>query len=233
MQVEGRVMAIKASVPETAAGVANWIRMYRVFFALLILAAVGYQLWQLHDNGTLRAGNFFSFFTIQSNLIAAVVLLIGASGARFVVRPTLAWDLVRGGAAIYMTLTFVIYGLLLSGHDVQTTSTWVNDVVHRIAPLLMVYDFLAVPLTNRVTFRKALVWAIYPLAYLAYSLIRGPIVDWYPYPFLDPDQSGGWAGVAGICVAIFIGFMIATWLMTEVGQRMRLRMEARAADPAA
>ncbi|MGR5862865.1 Pr6Pr family membrane protein [Bacillus pacificus] len=30
----------------------------------------------------------------------------------------------------------------------------------------------------------------FPFFYVLYSLIRGPIVNWYPHPFLDPRISG-------------------------------------------
>jgi membrane protease YdiL (CAAX protease family) len=49
-------------------------------------------------------------------------------------------------------------------------------------------------------------WLAWPLVYLAYSLVRGAVVDWYPYPFLDPDESGGYAGVAGYALAILAAF---------------------------
>jgi len=31
---------------------------------------------------------------------------------------------------------------------------------------------------------------LYPLAWLAVTLIGGPIVGWYPYPFVDVNQLG-------------------------------------------
>jgi hypothetical protein len=58
---------------------------------------------------------------------------------------------------------------------------------------------------------------IYPLAYLAYSLIRGPNVDWYPYPFLDPDEVGGYAGVAAMSIGITILFLGLIWLVVTLG----------------
>ena len=46
---------------------------------------------------------------------------------------------------------------------------------------------------------------MFPLLYLVYVLIRGSIIGWYPYPFLNPAQAGGYGGVTlyslGICVA--------------------------------
>lgn len=202
----------------------TWVRAYRLLFGVVTIFAVGYQLWVNYDNGNSKVVNYFSFFTIQSNVIAAAVLLTGASGAAFVVRPTFSWDIVRGAAAIYMTLTFIVYGLLLTGEDLQVAEPWVNNTLHRIVPIVMIIDFLIRPLYHRITFRQALIWTIFPIAWLVYTIIRGIAIDWYPYPFLNPDKSGGWPGVAAICVAIMIGFLIATWFMTAIGQRLSVRL---------
>ena len=187
-----------------------WVRLYRVAFGLLIIAAAVYQL-----DRTGKWANFFSFFTIQSNLIGSAVSLIGAIALPGASRK---WDLVRGAAAIYLVLTGIVYNTLLVGLDesLQTSEPWVNNVLHRIIPLVMVIDFLIIPLGHRIRWREALVWTIYPMVYLAYSLIRGPIVDWYPYPFLDPREDGGYPRVALYCVAILVGFLGFIWLMTEL-----------------
>jgi hypothetical protein len=54
------------------------------------------------------------------------------------------------------------------------------------------------------------------LVFLVVSLVTGPIVDWYPYPFLDPDENTGYGGVAvtslGIVVVIAaIGATLRWW----------------------
>ena len=147
-----------------------------------------------------------------------MVLILGALLLTDWIRnESLNWSLIRGGAALYLILTGVIYNTLLTDVDVQTSS-WVNQVVHRLIPLVMLVDFILIPLANRITFRQALVWTIYPLAYLAYSLIRGPIADWYPYPFLDPRKDGGYPRVALFCVVILLGFLGVTWLILKFNE---------------
>lgn len=187
-----------------------WIRGYRAIAGIAVLGTAAYLLADSPN-----PGNFFSFFTIQSNLIAAAVLLIGA-----VAMPaaSLRWDLLRGGAAIFMILTGVIYNTLLVGLEdtLQTTAPWANDILHRIIPVVMLLDFLIVPMAHRITWRQGLVWTVYPLLYLAYTMIRGPLVDWYPYPFLDPRRNGGYPRVALMCVVILIGFVAVVWLLTEL-----------------
>jgi hypothetical protein len=52
------------------------------------------------------------------------------------------------------------------------------------------------------------------MLWIAYTLIRGALVGWYPYPFLDVEEIGYWASirntafvlvVAVVLMAIFTG----------------------------
>lgn len=176
------------------------IAAYRVGFAALTLAAIVYQAWVLIDAGTFAPLNFFSYFTIQSNLIAALVFLVGA--ARWRAAPDRDWALVRGGAVVYMTVTLVVFNLLLAGADVDTANAWVNTVVHRLFPIVVIADWLIAPPGHRIPARDSLVWLVYPVLWLAYTMVRGPIAGWYPYPFLDP-ANGGYGTVAVYIVGIF------------------------------
>lgn len=203
-----------------------WLRVMRVVAALSIVIAMGYQIFSLRDLGMFRPPNFFSFFTIQSNLFAAAVLFTGGLGlARSDER---RWNLVRGAAVLYMFTTGVVYGLLLTGYQeaLQTHIPWVDTTLHRVIPLVMVADWLLDPPGRPIRFREGLMWTLFPVAYLLYSLVRGPIVDWYPYPFLDPELVGGYAGVLAFCVGIAIGILGFVWLVTTVGGRWRLADDA-------
>jgi hypothetical protein len=203
----------------------NLIRGYRLGFVALATIAIIVQGIQGATRDESAAphpfswGNFFSFFTIQSNIIAIVMLLLLAtawSDAR-----TPQQTLIRGGATAWMMTTGVVYGLLLSGYQeaLQTTLPWVDTVLHKVIPLVMVIDWIVDRPQHRLTMRSCLVWMLYPLAYLVYSLIRGPIVDWYPYPFLNPDEAGGYAGVAAYSVGITIGFLGFIWVIVTLANR--------------
>ena len=65
-----------------------------------------------------------------------------------------------------------------------------------------------------ISFRTALWWVVYPLTYAAYTLVRGPIVLWYPYPFLDPAQHG-YGQVALTCVGIGLAVTGVAWLLAR------------------
>jgi hypothetical protein len=76
----------------------------------------------------------------------------------------------------------VVYNVLLSqGRPL----TWTGAVVHVIFPLYAVADWLLDPPGGRIGWGRALLWLAYPTAYVAYTFVRGAIVDWYPYPFFD------------------------------------------------
>jgi len=68
------------------------------------------------------------------------------------------------------------------------------------------------------TFRQGLVFLVYPIGYLAYSMIRGPIVDRYPYPFLDP-RINGYTFVAVMSLFVAVVALAAAWLLCWTSRR--------------
>jgi hypothetical protein len=100
-------------------------------------------------------------------------------------------------------VTCIVFTLLLSNTDVDTAIPWVNTVVHQLIPLVVVVDWLLDPPPFRLTIRQGLLWLSYPAAWIVYILIRGSIVNLYPYPFLNPTN-GGYGTVAAYCVAILV-----------------------------
>ena len=65
-----------------------------------------------------------------------------------------------------------------------------NLVVHYIVPIMMVAGWFAFgprPRAGRLT----VLWSLlFPVLWLAYTLVRGAIWKWYPYPFLDVTSHG-------------------------------------------
>jgi len=198
----------------------RWVRTCRFSISVLILLAIAAQLNQSVLVQGRPVSNFLSFFTIQSNLIAAVALawlaLRPAAGL-----PSLARDQLRSSTVLYMSVTGVVFALLLSGlqEQLQVTIPWVDNVLHRLIPVLLVADWILDPPSPRLTLGSALVALVFPLAWLTYTLIRGAVVDWYPYPFLDPAQPGGYTTVAIYSTVITIGSTVVLWLIVLIGAR--------------
>jgi len=194
------------------------LALFRFWFALLGFVAVLFQLLYLVQNVPgASTGNYFSYFTIESNIIAFVTLGIAGWFAWKGASPR--WlELLRGAATVYMTITGITYSLLLSDIDVNTPIPWVNVVLHYTVPTVMVIDWLVDLPRERIPVRTSLVWLAFPMLYLVYSLIRGPIVDWYPYPFLDPRSAGyGTVAVMSILIAVAaFGFAVVAALSTKL-----------------
>jgi hypothetical protein len=198
----------------------------RVFFAGVAVVAIAVQLINLASQGTLNPVNYFSYFTIDSNLIATGVLIAGGVLRDRTSTPTL--DLVRGGAVVYMSITGIVFTLLLSNTDVDTAIPWVNSVVHELMPLVMLADWLITPPAARLRLRQGLLWLSFPLAWIVYTVIRGAVVNKYPYPFLDP-ANGGYGSVAVYCVGILIAMVVVSALVVVLGNAAgggRRRVEA-------
>jgi len=209
-----------------------WYQYLRVGFGLLTLAAIVAQLWIGVTENDARASNFFSFFTIESNLLTVVVLLAGAWLALRGQETAPGWELFRGAVTAYMTTTFIVFAALLSGlpDNLDLTEPWVNFVLHQLMPIVIVLDWVVSPPRNRLTVRQALVWMLFPLAYSVYSLVRGPVVEWYPYPFLNPDSVGGYGGVLAYSIGIAVLFMGITWCLVTMGNKAREWWAARSVD---
>jgi hypothetical protein len=175
------------------------VRAARLVLAVLALAAVGTGAWRAIHGG-FDPINYFSYFTIQTTTIAAVVLVVAAL-KRPAERPH--WlDWWRGASAVYLTVTFVVVIVLLEqrfGWD-----DWTDFVTHKLLPIAVVADFLLVdPPRNRLTVRDGLWFTAYGIFWLAYTFVHGATTGWYPYPFLDP-------GVRGVTLAaITSGVIVA------------------------
>ncbi|MDG4856736.1 Pr6Pr family membrane protein [Streptomyces sp. T-3] len=173
---------------------------------LIALAAVAGILIDFALGSPLRV---LSYFTIQSNLLLAVVCAVSAWRAWQGRPPLAAW--ITGGATLFIAITGLVYHLVLanssSGFSMtgETTLTgWrvvSNDLLHTVTPLAAALAWLLLIRPGCLALRHAGLWMLYPLAYLCFALVRGAIMSpgstaRYPYPFLDVDQHG-YLGVLG------------------------------------
>lgn len=200
----------------------KYIATYQLVMGGVALLAVATQfLLSLQTNSTFNPVNFFSFFTIESNIFAAFVF-IATSLHHFAGKNTANLTLLRGAAALYMTITGVVYVALLSGleESLNTPTPWVNIVLHYIFPVVALLDWFVDRPARRVSFKQSLVWLLFPVVYLGYSLIRGSIVGWYPYPFLNP-ANGGYGTVAVVCAGIALLGLAACALFRLVSKNAR------------
>jgi hypothetical protein len=192
----------------------------RLFFAALTLAAVIAQLI-IHVQHHFPLVNFFSYFTNLSNIFASIVFIIGAVYLIRSREPTATDDLIRGASVVAMAIVGIVFSALLRETDLGTLAPWVNAVVHFIMPVVVVADWLYQPPLHPMRYRQLGYWLIYPLLYLVYTLIRGPIAHFYPYPFLNPDNVGGYGGVVLYSIAIFVAFLVVGAVLIWLGNILK------------
>ena len=165
--------------------------------------------------------NFFFYFTVLSNILTAI-LMTGLA-----VRPDPLMDnaVGRGAVTLYMTITGLVYAVLLRPieADVGITNAWINWVLHSLGPAAVMIDWLLFPPATR-TNRSALwLWLSFPALFLIVTLIRGPITGFYPYPFLDPGEIG-YPAVAAYSAGILALFLAVgafiRWWGNQRGQEL-------------
>ncbi len=113
--------------------------------------------------------------------------------------------LVTGAALLYITITSLVYHLILvphasspfamTGGPVTGWQAVTNQVLHTVTPIAAVIDWLFLTAPGRLRLRMAATWLLYPLTYLAVSLGRGELIlpgtpGRYLYSFLDVERHG-------------------------------------------
>ncbi|MCY7355432.1 MAG: Pr6Pr family membrane protein [Lysobacter sp.] len=120
-----------------------------------------------------------------------------------------------------MTVVGIVFAILLRDTDLGSLLPWVNVVLHYVMPCVVVLDWLLQPPRMKLGTRQLLSCQIFPAFYLAYVLIRGSMTGWYPYPFLDPGNVGGYGGVAVYAMGIAATFLISGWGLLTLGNKLR------------
>ncbi|MDQ0614559.1 hypothetical protein QF046_002200 [Microbacterium sp. W4I4] len=197
------------------------------------------------------AANFLSFFTIESNLLAAIILATAAIWAWTKGRDAASepqWlAVLLACVSTYMIVTGIVYNLLLRNVELPqgVTVAWANEVLHVVIPLFLLADVLLAPKRRMLTWRTVLTIAVFPIVWAVYTLVRANLIIapatgdpyWYPYPFLNPHiTAGGYAGVAGYIVGIAIAIIAVGAGVVWVSRRRAASVPAPApadAEPVA
>lgn len=206
----------------------------RLAAGILLAAVIAYQITDLAIGGGLVPYQYFSFFTVDSTFVEIAVLVVGgvsalrrdADGTRLT---ALAMSVVP-----YAIVVTLVYNLLLRG--APTTQylgqDWHNEVVHVAAPIYLALDWFVLRLFDagrpRLRFRAIGVMFVFPVLWFVFTMIRGAIIGYYPYPFLDVAKSG-----LGTVVGYTVGLFLLMGLLAVAAIAVtRARRTTLAASPA-
>jgi hypothetical protein len=195
---------------------------FHLAFGSLAILAIATQL-VIHVSSSFSVVNFFSFYTNLSNLFAMIILLIGAFQLLLHREATVLMDLLRGAAVSQMAVVGIVFVALLRDVDLGALLPWVNTSLHYVMPVAVVIEWLLMPPQRKLGAKQLLLCQVFPVLYVAYTLVRGAIIGWYPYPFLNPANVGGYSGVAIYAIAIAVVCFAVSASLFALANRLRIQ----------
>lgn len=193
-------------------------RPLHLLFAIIPQIAIYYDL----THGYRDLANYYSTFTILTNTIATFVFLIMVIvGPKYKLR----WlDSVRGAMTGYLLILGAIYFLLLRNlpdDPAAPTISAVNHTLHYAMQVIAILDWIIFPPKNKLSFSNAIKWIVFPLLFVLYTLIRGRIVNWYPYPFLDP--ANGYLQMLPTLFVMIVAGLVLSVVLIALGRALMLK----------
>jgi hypothetical protein len=197
--------------------------------AFAMLASVIWQISSRVINNVFRPWEYFSYFTIQTSLLAIVVLSVAGWYAWTGRTETRLINIVRLSTVTFTIVVTLVYNLLLRGlPDAVEDGGYVwpvlpNEILHVWAAIFMLIDWILS--SRRINLRiRTIFWVLlFPLTWLVYSIIRGLIVDWWPYWFINPNEPAGVTGMLTYIVGIML--FLLTIAIALIGlQRLTVRV---------
>ena len=135
-----------------------------------------------------RVFDSHGYFTTWSNLLVAVILTMLYRNPQRVGR---VFDWLRNTGLLMITMTMVLYHLLLAG-EVSPQGPYVisNLFEHYLTPIITILVWGIAGPRGRFPFGDTFLVFMIPIAYLAYTLVHGAIASVYPYPFFNVAEHG-------------------------------------------
>ena len=190
---------------ETPSSTTSYQKAYAIALALITWISVGMQLELM--TGTIA--NFFSYFTIQCNLLIAISLTFAVLMPQSAPGKFFSQLSVQTSIALYIFIVGLVYNVVLrSLHHWEGLQWWVDNMLHVVIPVLYLLYWFLFRTSGFIARKDSVKWILFPAAYLVYTLVRGSIVDWYPYPFLNAVNLGYERVLLNIAVMLSI-FLVA------------------------
>lgn len=221
-------------------------RIAALVWRCLTLGACVIGLWLLFS-GRMTADLPY-YYTVQSNvMVAALFAALVAGTAAQVARKGPGgpvWHVapwVQLGLIFCLTVTFLVFALVLANSAFSMSADGgyrlSNILLHYVAPLMAIADWVLFLPHGRVRYRHAALWLVYPAAYVAFCFARAGLGlrfatgSRFPYFFMDADVLG-W-NLLWICPLFFAAFYALGCGYVWLDRRMAGRAAATQAPPAA
>lgn len=149
-----------------------------------------------------------SYFTIISNLLIALMTGAQLFAPDSKIGLMTSTAMAQTALAVYITITGLVYHLLLADTWNPTGISKVSDeLLHTVTPILYVVLWWVGVRGKVLRFRQTVPMLLVPLLFLAYWLVRGPLIGQYPYFFMDINEFGAiqvGLNMFGLCLLFWI-----------------------------
>ncbi|BEP15689.1 Pr6Pr family membrane protein [Acidothermaceae bacterium B102] len=204
-----------------------WGRRWAGLTALAVAIGLGVQCYDTltsqpghWQNVGTKLFNILFFFTVESNILVVITTALLAWRWE---RTSTAFASARMMALTGITLTGIVYHAVLGGLVELSGAGLLADILlHTVSPVMVVLGWLVFGPRRLTTPTAVRVSIAFPLLYLVVTLVRGPIVHWYPYPFLDVATKG-YAQVAVGSLAVAVVFFAVAFGTSWLDRKLPVR----------
>lgn len=200
-------------------------RTWNAVVAALVAVAVVLEVTTALADGPGVAGSMaerltrlFSYFTILSNLLVGLACALLAADPQ---RDGRVFRVLRLDAVLCIAVTGIVYNAVLRdvGPELAPAGVVSNTLLHVVVPILAVLGWVLYGPRPRID-AATVGWSLaFPLAWIAYTFVRGAIVDFYPYPFLDVSVLGYGRALAATA-AVAVVFLVLAALAGRVDRAL-------------
>ena len=170
-----------------------------------------------------RIVNFFSFFTVQSNIAVAVTTGLLALNVH---RPSRLFRVFRIVAVVCIAVTGIVFHLALA--DLQELTGWdlvCDTILHTLSPIMATAGWLLFGPRGRLSTDVVLLAVVPPVCWLSYALIYGELATtrtgehYYAYPFMNVEIHGYVVAVSR-CVLVAALFLALAFGAKALDRRL-------------
>lgn len=167
-----------------------------------------------------RLVDLFSYFTIWSQIVVGIVATLLFLNPE---RSSKLFKVAFLDAVLMITVTGVVYNLLLGPNYPPVGLNQISSPIeHTWTPILMVAAFLITGPRGWIKASMLPKVLALPIIYVIYTLIRGAIIDSYPYDFFDV-VSYGYSYVLTFVLGILAASLIVLGLYWLIDSRFAKR----------
>ncbi|SHH62762.1 Pr6Pr family membrane protein [Flavobacterium defluvii] len=170
------------------------------------------------------AVRFFSFFTILTNTIVFLCCAAILFGGKNRVHSFFSKSTTLTAITVYILIVGIVFNLLLrSIVNLEGQHRIVSEIFHTVVPVLFFVYWLFFISPEKISYKAILLWLLYPVIYMIYTLFHGVMTNFYPYPFIDVTKLGFQTAIRN-GLFVLIAFVILSIILILIS-KMRVKSQ--------